>query len=110
MTAHFLARFLVLLPFVAVFYSFVHQPNKKAPDTDTIRSSVLASDRSKREPEAIPQMTNTSSCEFKDTRNWVCRDGLTLTGADSGKLHFYRLGSADNSAYVSHAYLYNHSR
>ena len=54
-------------------------------------------------PESIPQMTNSTGCEFQNPWTWVCRDGYTLTASDSGKLHLYRLGSTDHRANVLHA-------
>jgi hypothetical protein len=56
-------------------------------------------------PEAIPQMTTSTECEFNGTWTWVCRDGYTLAASDNGKLHFYRLGRDDHSAHISHAFM-----
>jgi hypothetical protein len=82
--------------------------NKSSGSSVTLHDSLV--DRATHSPEAIPQMTNTTSCEFNDTRNWVCRDGLTLTAADSGKLYLFLLGPVDKGVQVSHAHLRTYSR
>ncbi len=99
----------VLVVAVGVYATAYRQSTEQADHT-VMRDPSLSVEDAKRQPEAIPQMTDTSSCEFKDTRNWVCRDGWTLTAADSGKLHLYRLGPVDKGVQVSHAYLRSYSR
>ena len=99
----------VLVVAAGVYATAFQQPSERTAPAVTRNPSLLVEDF-KRNPEAIPQMTNTSSCEFKDTRNWVCRDGLTLTAADSGKVHLYRLGPVDKGVQVSHAHLRNYRR
>jgi len=54
-------------------------------------------------PESIPQMTNSTDCEFQNPWTWVCRDGYTLTGSDHGKLYLYRLGPTDHHGNIRYA-------
>jgi len=42
--------------------------------------------------EGVPQLTDTTQCEVRTMLDWVCRDGNTVTAAQGGKPHLFKLG------------------
>jgi hypothetical protein len=45
-------------------------------------------------PDGIPQMKEMVDCQFKDSQNWVCRDGRALMTSVEGKVNIQFLGPA----------------
>lgn len=82
--------------------SFVVVSHKTHSTKSSVKPALL---KPAQLPEAIPQMTRSTECEFNGTWTWVCRDGYTLAASDNGKLHFYRLGRDDYGAHIRPAFM-----